>query len=81
MSRKIFVWDKKVNNNNQVQSWYSEVRTIFIDNEMQDLFESGNIFTLKQVIEKMNKTMLTRQQTILKKSVCRCTQVKNFCKI
>ena len=78
MSRKIFLWDKKVNNNNQVQSWYSEVRTIFIDNEMQDLFESGNIFTLKQVIKKMNKRMLTRQQTMLKSQCVDAPKMRTF---
>ena len=65
MARKIFVWDKKLNNNNQIQSWFYEVETIFIENEIQDLFYSGNIFTLKQVIEKISKNMLTRQQTLL----------------
>ena len=37
MAKKIFIWDKKLNSENQIQSWYSEVRTIFSQNEMQTI--------------------------------------------
>ena len=39
VSKKVFFWDKKLNGENRVKSWYSEVRTIFTENEMQDIFE------------------------------------------
>ena len=69
MAKKIFIWDKKLNSENQIQSWHSELETIFSENDMQDIFESGNLFPLKQVIEKLHSSMLIRQQ-ILSKAEC-----------
>jgi hypothetical protein len=80
MSKKVFVWDKKLNDENQIQSWYSEVRTIFTENAMQDIFESGNLFILKQIIEKLHSSMLKRQQFLIKIQCLNTPKLRTFVK-
>jgi hypothetical protein len=80
MARKIFIWDKNLNDQNQIQSWNSEVRTIFNDNGMLNIFESENIFVLKEIIEKLNKSMLKRQQAIVKDQCLTSPKLRTFVK-
>ena len=80
MAKTIFIWDKKLNTENQIQSWYSEVGTIFSQNEMQDIFESGNLFSLKQVIEKLHSSMLKRQQILSKTECQNSSKLRTFVK-
>ena len=80
MARKIFIWDKNLNDQNQIQSWNSEVRTIFNDNGMLNIFESENIFVLKETIEKLNKSMLKRQQAIVKDQCLTSPKLRTFVK-
>ena len=80
MARKIFIWDKNLNIQNQIQSWNSEVRTIFKDNGMLNIFESENIFVLKEIIEKLNKSMLKRQQAIVKDQCLISPKLRTFVK-
>ena len=81
VSKKVFFWDKKLNGENRIKSWYSEVRTIFYENEMQDIFESGNLFSLKDVITKLHSSMLKRQQTQIKTQCLNSPKLRTFIKI
>ena len=80
VSKKVFFWDKKLNGENRIKSWYSEVRTIFSENEMQDIFESGNLFSLKDVITKLHSSMLKRQQTQIKTQCLNAPKLRTFIK-
>ena len=78
VSKKVFFWDKKLNGENRVKSWYSEVRTIFTENEMQDIFESGNLFSLKDVINKLHSSMLKKQQFQIKTQCLNTPKLRTF---
>ena len=80
VSKKVFFWDKKLNRENRVKSWYSEVRTIFTENEMQDIFESGNLFSLKDVINKLHSSMLKKQQVQIKTQCLNTPKLRTFVK-
>ena len=78
MAKKIFIWDKKLNSEHQIQSWYPEVETIFPENDMQDIFESGNLFLLKQTIANFDSSMLKRQQILLKTGCQNSPKLRTF---
>ena len=66
MSRIIYLWDKSLNEGNIVSSWSSEIKAIFTENNMENIFLSGEIFDLKLVIGNLHNSMLLRQQNTLK---------------
>ena len=66
LTKKIFLWDKKVNEENLLNTWHSEVKSIFVTNNMSTIYENANIFELKSVIEKLQNSMLIAQQSDIK---------------
>ena len=80
LTKKIFLWDKKVNEENLLNTWHSEVKSIFSANDMSTIYESGNVFELKGVIEKMEKCMLLAQQADIKLKCENMPKLRTFIK-
>ena len=66
LTKKIFLWDKKLNVENLLNTWHSEVKSIFAAGNMSDIYENETVFELKSVIEKLQNCMLLAQQADLK---------------
>ena len=64
LTKKIFLWDKKVNEESLLNTWHSEVKSIFVTNNMSTIYENANIFELKSVIEKLQNSMQPNNQTL-----------------
>ena len=58
MSRRIYLWDKSLNDQNTVTSWFSEIGSIFAENNMENIFQSGEIFDLKLVITNLQNSIM-----------------------
>ena len=80
VAKKIFQWDKKLNCENVLVSWYSEVSAVFSDNGLYDVFESGNIFNLNFVIKKLSDSMLASQQVKLSMECSALPKLRTFMK-
>ena len=39
VSKKVFQWDKKLNEQSVVNSWYNEVKSIFGENGLSEIFK------------------------------------------
>ena len=66
LTKKI-LWDKKVNKENLLKTWHSEVKSNFVThNKLSTIYENANIFELKSVIEKLQNSMLIAQQSDIK---------------
>ena len=58
VSKKVFDWDKNLNEQNVVNSWYSDVKSIFDSCNLGQTFESGNLFDLKNTIDYMKHQLI-----------------------
>ena len=44
LTKRIFLWDKKVNEEIFLNTWHSEVKSIFSTNNMSDIYENATVF-------------------------------------
>ena len=65
LTKKVYLWDKNLNDKNLLTTWNSEIKSIFSANNLVGLFESGSIFDLKQTIGTIQKSMMLLQQRYL----------------
>ena len=65
LTRKIFNWDKTFTNEGH-STWYSEVKSIFTSNCLESSFEASTLFDLKEIVDKVQSSMLGSQQNSLK---------------
>ena len=56
--RKVFLWDKKLNEDKIIDTWYNEVKNIFSVNGLGLVFQSGLTFPLKNVIDSVKSNMI-----------------------
>ena len=61
--KQVFLWDKKLNEDNIIHTWYNEVKNIFSVNGQGLVFQSGLTFPLKDVIDSLKSSMIKIQQT------------------
>ena len=66
LTRKIFNWDRQLNESNTVSSWSNEVKSIFSECNMNSFYDNINPFAVKCTITKMHEISLSKQQNYLK---------------
>ena len=77
LTRKVFNWDKLLNDRVQT-TWYSEVQNIFSLHNMENIFQSNIIFDLKSTLEKLQKSMLLAQQNSLETQCSAKSKLRTF---
>ena len=80
LTKKVFLWDKQLNDNNVISSWTSEVKSVFESCNMIDVFNSNTIFPLKCTIRKAKDILLLEQQTILSNKCSTMPKLRTFVK-
>ena len=80
LTKKVFFWDKKLNEEKTIISWSSEVKTIFAENLCLDTFESGEIFNLKQIVGTLEENMIVTQQATQKDQCENLPKLRTFIK-
>ena len=80
LTKRVFLWDKKLNTDKVLNSWYSEVEAIFTANNQSAILESGAVFDLKHIVEKLQNAMLLTQQTSLKTQCVEKPKLRTFVK-
>ena len=80
LTKKVYFWDKNLNDENQLITWTSEVKNIFSANNLAAVFESGNIFDLKLIIENLQSSMMLAQQNYLEDecSILKSPKLRTF---
>ena len=57
LTKRVFNWDKDLNNRGIVDSWYNQVKLILSETNFQHLYEIGNIFPLKPTIKSIENSL------------------------
>ena len=66
LMRKIFNWDRQLNESNTISSWSNEVKSIFSECNMISFYDNTNPFAVKCTITKMHEIFLSKQHYYLK---------------
>ena len=66
LTRKIFNWDRQLNESNTISSWSNEVKSIFSECNMISFYDNTNPFAVKCTITKMHEIFLSKQHYYLK---------------
>ena len=74
----VFKWDKQLNINGIVKSWFSEVKEIFYYYENTNIENLGSSFHLGVLIDRISSTMLKLQQTQLKTECHQSPKLRTF---
>ena len=80
VSRKVFDWDKNLNEQNVINSWYNDVRNIFYSCNLGQTFENGTLFDLKSTVEHVKNQLIENQQNILQMECTQKPKLRTFVK-
>ena len=70
LTKKIMLWDKGLNESQLINTWSSNVKSIFTECNLTSTFESGLNFNKTQILTDIKSTLLKKQQNLLKQE-CR----------
>ena len=59
LMKKVYLWDKHLNESNQIKSWSSEVKSILYSNSLAHIYDAQQIFP---VVKQLSKTLQNTQQ-------------------
>ena len=62
---RVFMWDRQLNANQQVNTWCSEIKSILYDNSLNQVYDKQQIFAVKDVITQLKISMLSKQQELV----------------
>ena len=78
LSKKVFLWDKFLNNQKTVCTWNSEVRYIFEQNNLPGIYDNVLNYSLKNVITNLRSQMLLKQQNDFKMQFCQFSKLDSL---
>ena len=59
---KVYIWDRKLNETNNINTWSTEIKSILYDNNLGYVYENQQIFSTKNVIDQLKTSMYKTQQ-------------------
>ena len=62
LMRKVYSWDKHLNESNQIKSWSSEVKSILYSNSLAHVYDAQQIFPIKDIVKQLSKSLKNMQQ-------------------
>ena len=65
LAKKIFLWDRALNENDIIKTWSSEVQSIFEQTNQLAIYSSNNVFCLKTTVGDMTSSLKIKQQDYL----------------
>ena len=65
ITKKVFIWDRTLNESNRIKTWYSEVREIFTSAGVEANSIPNSIFNLGVTIENLNSSFKKKQMELL----------------
>ena len=75
---KVYVWDRKLNENGLVKSWSNEVKLILNEHSLEHIFNSNEIFPLRSTVAQLRDSMLKKQRLKLKEECATKPKLRTF---
>ena len=80
IAKLVFNWDRNLNSDHRIKSWSSEVENIFSEVELSEVYESGTVFNLREVVEHSSKILLLKQQRSIERDCFNSPKLRTFVK-
>ena len=78
LTKKIFIWDRHLNETGEIFSWSSEIKTILDSCAMPDIYSNNTVFPLKCTIKNVKEALKRKQQTILQMDCTSKPKLRTF---
>ena len=66
LTKQVFLWDKTLNESNLVESWSSELKSIFYENDLNHIYDRAEVFPLKLTINSIKEKFKNCQKSYLR---------------
>ena len=78
LRRKVYDWDRVLNNENIVSSWSNEVKDIFYSCSLNHIFDNNTPFPLKSTVDTIRKLFIFNQSQYLKHECEQQSKLRTF---
>ena len=69
LMKKVFLWDKHLNESNLLKSWSSEVQSILYNNNLNYIYDLQLMFPIKNIVDKLKSSLFENSRLRLKLNV------------
>lgn len=63
--KRIYFWDKNLNERGQIKSWSSEVKSVLYDNSLNHVYDAQGIFPVKTIVNQLKSNLLKKQRVLV----------------
>ena len=78
LTKKVYLWDRSLNEQNVVSSWTNEVKSILYSCGLSDVFDNETMFPLKSTIEEIKEKFKIDQADYLKNECMNQRKLRTF---
>ena len=78
LTKKVYLWDRSINNRNVVSSWTNEVKNIFYSCGLHLIFDDEIIFPLKLILDNIKAKFKIDQADYLKNECLQQSKLRTF---
>ena len=78
LTKRVYLWDKSLNDENIISSWCSEVKSVLSSCELTSVYETGRAFPLACTLEKMKQKFRIDQAQYLKAECEQMPKLRTF---
>ena len=68
--KKIYLWDKYLNESEQIMSWSGEIKSILYENNLNHVYDSQLLFPVKSVVKQLEESFY-KKQLVLVENMCK----------
>ena len=80
LTKKVYLWDRSLNNVNGISSWSSEVKNIFYNCGLNAIFDNNTAFPLKRIIQTIKEKFIQEQVEYLRLECEQQPKLRTFIK-
>ena len=80
LTKKVYLWDRSLNDSNEMSSWSNEVKNIFYNCNLNNTYDSMRPFSLKCTLDTMKENFKVEQADFLKHECEQKPKLRTFLK-
>ena len=61
LMKKVYIWDKQLNERQQIFSWSSEVKSVLYENNLNYIYDLQLMFPVKDIVKKLDDVLFKKQ--------------------
>ena len=78
LTKKVYMWDKSLNDSGEVHSWSSEIKSIFYSCNLRNTYDCGNPFPVKCTLSTLKSHLIVQQADYLKQECEQMPKLRTF---